>query len=88
LEIQAANNYVILRLEKVKEVGHTKSGILLVNKDEKYNAYIDSIGTNAKVEGFKIGDNVIFNEYDKKVVEINEKIYVILKDISIMAVVD
>ena len=88
MDIKATNNYVVLKLEKVIEQEKTPSGILLVKNDEKYNAFIHSIGPDAKLKGFELGNNVIFNEYDKKVVEIDKQIYVIVKDISVMAVVD
>ena len=86
--IRATGNYVILKLVKVKKDEKTKGGILLVNNKEKYKAIVFDIGPDVKDVNFKEGDNVVFNEYDKKAVDVDDDIYIIVQAKSVMAVLD
>jgi len=79
-------NHVLLRLEKVKQTSEIRNGIVIPNAKEKYSAIIHSKGSDAQ-GGFEVGDNVVFNEYDKKVIERNGITYVLIRDENIWAIV-
>jgi co-chaperonin GroES (HSP10) len=78
------HNYVLLKLVKVDDEKRA-SGLIMVGGKDRYDAIVDSIGPEAKGE-FKAGDVVVFNEYDKKVIERNNITYILVQDKSVMAV--
>ena len=78
------HNYVLLKLVKVDDEKR-ESGLILVGGKDRYDAIVEEIGLEAKGE-FKIGDVVVFNEYDKKVIERNNVTYILIQDRSVMAV--
>lgn len=92
--IEATGNYVVLKLEEAKKKDmYEKKGSLLVQTDgpdqkSKIQAKVFHIGPKADNElGFKVGDIVVFNDYDAKHVgEMETGMYVITRDVSIMAI--
>ncbi len=99
--INAVGNHIVLKMV-VKEGGgdmytKSKSGLLVPNEEQPTQttsggkleldyALIHEIGPNVENPTFKIGDKVIFNEYDIKYVGSKENMFGIVKDTSIMAV--
>jgi co-chaperonin GroES (HSP10) len=77
-------NYVVLEAKKVPPKT-TPNGIIVpdIGKERKdlYEAYIFAIGPEVKEVKFKVGDRVVFNQYDSKIVEKDG-----VQDKSIMAV--
>jgi len=80
-KIKAVNNYVCLRVEKIKQESEdwkkNESGLLLPKKqseatpqNEKYrvNLYVDSIGQGVEEPFFSVGDKVVANDYDMQFV--------------------
>ena len=76
--------------EKVKK---SKGGIIMVDapgeqKKEVFQAFIHSFGNKVKVMelDFKVGDLVVFNDYDiKNIEDSNHQVWAITKPESIMA---
>ena len=100
-EIKAINNYVCLRVERIKESDgwKEKNKILVPNKpsevdpqNERFrvNLYIHNIGDLVENPQFKIGDKVVANNYDMQFVsdsdEDDENVYVLIKADQIKAV--
>jgi len=94
-EIKATGEYVVVRFEEVNKELYSanSSGILVQNSDtqkgKKHRAIIHDIGPLADAEklGFKVGDTVLWNEYDMKTIDDDEgEIYGICKASSIMVV--
>lgn len=99
--IKATDEYVVLKMH-TKKTGDAykkhKSGLLLPNVGQKDEvgtssnkieldfAEIFDIGTKVKDPAFKVGDHVIFNEYDIKYVGSAENMYGVLKAANIMAI--
>lgn len=98
-EIEATGEYVILKMV-VKEEGDmykkNKSGLLVPNQDEPAqtssgkleldHALVYKIGPDVEKPSFKVGDRVIFNDYDIKYVGSKENMFGITKAGSVMAV--
>ncbi|HUS51105.1 MAG TPA: co-chaperone GroES [Candidatus Paceibacterota bacterium] len=84
----ACNNYVILRVEKIAPK-LSEGGIIIPltaqKEGDKHEAYLYDIGPKAEVT-CKIGDRVIFNQYDAKALEDKKQQFIVCKDVSIMAV--
>ena len=99
--IEAKGNHVILKMVVKQDGGEmykkAKSGLLLPNEDaptqtagggklELDYALIHSVGPKVENPDYKVGDRVIFNEYDIKYVGSKENMFGIVKETSIMAV--
>ena len=69
--VRALGEMVVLKFVPVKKTNLTKNGLLLVKENEKeeHEAIVDSIGPDVKDPSFKVGDKVIFNNYDLMMVE-------------------
>lgn len=99
--INAKGNHVVLKMV-VKESGgdmytKNKSGLLVPNEEQPTQtasggkmeldfATVYDIGPKVENPDFKLGDKVVFNEYDIKYVGSKENMFGIVKDTSIMAV--
>ncbi len=85
---KACGNYVILKLKKAPPKT-TESGIIIPDiaksKEDTFMAFVFDIGPEAKVS-CKIGDRVVFNQFDAKAVRKDKIEYIILQDRNIMAV--
>jgi len=78
------HNFVLLKLIKVDDE-KSKSGLIIVGGKDRYDAIVELKGPEAKGD-FKVGDVVVFNEYDKKIIERSNITYIIVQDKSIMAI--
>lgn len=88
-------NYVLVKFIKKDEADEkkTKSGIVLPYEQDqsekgvspgKYNFVVDSVGP--EVEEVKVGQMVIFNEFDMKGLQNeDEEMFALMKEDSIMA---
>lgn len=104
--IKACGDYVIIKVVKIekKEDNKTKSGIILLNKEENENTktningervtavfYVNEIGplVNKDTCGFKVGDEVVVNGYDTQYVgDDKDNLFAICKAESIKCVVE
>ena len=100
--IEAKGNHVILKMhvkEKKEPYVQQKSGLYVPeegmsqpaggnNELELDHAEVFHISENVENPTFKVGDRVIFNEYDIKYVGSKENMFGITKAESIMAVYD
>lgn len=99
--IEAKGVHVVLKMVVKEEGGEmykkNKSGLLVLNEEqptptagggklELDYAEIHDIGPKVENPDFKVGDRVIFNEYDIKYVGSKENMFGIVKESSIMAV--
>lgn len=100
--IKAIGEYVVLKMVVSESDGdmykQNKSGLLLPNEDTSNTsktpggelkleyALIHEIGPKVETPDFKVGDKVVFNEYDIKYVGSKENMYGIIKSSSVMAV--
>ena len=103
-DIKAIGNYVVLKMvvkeEDSEMYKQKKSGLYVPNQQEESpasvstgklelkHALVHDIGPDVENANFKIGDKVIFNEYDLKNVGSKENMFGITKAESIMAVYD
>lgn len=99
-EIEATGEYVILKMvvkEEADMYKKSKSGLLVPNQEnaatqtssgklELDHALIHKIGPDVENPSFKVGDRVIFNDYDIKYVGSKENMFGITKAGSVMAV--
>lgn len=99
--IKATGNYVVLKMVvKDQDEGmykKKKSGLYVPNQEEEQaapagggkmqldHALVHEVGPDVKDPGFKVGDKVVFNEYDIKYVGRKENMFGITKAESIMA---
>ena len=98
--IQAKGNHVVLKMVVKQDGGDmykkNKSGLLVPNEEsapsagggklELDYALIHDIGPKVENPDYKVGDRVVFNEYDIKYVGSKENMFGIVKEGSIMAV--
>ena len=99
--IEAKGNHVILKMVVKQDGGEmykkNKSGLLIPNEDaptqtagggklELDYALVHSVGPKVENPDYKVGDRVIFNEYDIKYVGSKENMFGIVKETSVMAV--
>jgi co-chaperonin GroES (HSP10) len=97
-QAKPSNNYVLIRFQEVNVEPYEKSngGILVPNqeqnnsgKSKKHKAYIEDVGPSVNTEerGFRVGDEVIFNEYDLKQFGDADQTFGLVKDENVMAVI-
>ena len=80
-------------IEPIKEVGKTKSGIILpetVGKEKPAQGRIVAIGTGEKIKksGVKKGDEVVYEKYSGTEFKVGNIEYKILKEDEILAVLE
>lgn len=85
---KACSHYVVLKLEKSK-LKLSEGGIIIPDiaqkKEDKWAAYVFDIGPKAEVT-CKIGDRVVFNQYDAKALSKDGSEYIVCQDKNIMAI--
>lgn len=100
-EIDATGEYVVLKIVVKEEgddmYKKNKSGLLIPNQDsaptantgsgklQLDHALVYKIGPKVDDDSFKVGDKVVFNDYDIKYVGSKENMFGITKASSIMA---
>lgn len=101
-EVKAVGKYVVLEFVPVKQDLFEKkegSSLLLPTgetedmtgtaKKEIHKAMVHDIGPEVEKPSFKVGDEVVFNQYDMKMVENSDgQQYGVLQGTSIMAVLN
>ncbi len=91
-DVKATGNYVVLKFESVERELFRKQGKIFVpnsNEKETYKPTIYSIGPEVKDPSFKIGDEVVFNQYDmNKFGDDTGQIYGVVQAHNIMAVLE
>ena len=79
-------------LKPIKKEEKTKSGILLSSKssntDTKNEAEVVALGKGEKLEGIKVGDKVIFNNFSGNEIEDGNIKYLIVNADDILAVIE
>jgi co-chaperonin GroES (HSP10) len=87
--IKPVGKYVLIKLHKETGEEVTKGGLVIVKPGEKNVlafATIEGIGNEVVNASFKIGDKVVFNEFDLKKVDCQEGDFGLLKFESIIAI--
>jgi chaperonin GroES len=85
--IRPVEDFILIEFKPVEEE-ITESGIVIPDsaKKEKHYAVIVSIGPKVEHRDYKIGNKVIFNDYDLKTVETTDRRFGLLRAGSIFAV--
>lgn len=87
-DFTACKDYVILKLVKLPPK-LSEGGIIIPEsaqkEKDKYEAVVYDIGETKEPATFKIGDKVVFNQYDTKNVDRHGNYYVVCRAVSIMA---
>jgi chaperonin GroES len=78
--------YVVLALEK--EEKKTASGIILSTDEKDKPAFGKVLATGPKVEGIKVGDQVVYQTYSGTTVKLDGKDYLLIKAENILAKVE
>jgi chaperonin GroES len=78
--------YVVLALEK--EEKKTASGIILSTDEKDKPAFGKVLAVGPKVEGLKVGDQVVYQTYSGTTIKLEGKDYLVIKAENILAKVE
>ncbi|MFA7142248.1 MAG: co-chaperone GroES [Candidatus Paceibacterota bacterium] len=87
MKLKPLTNHIIIEPFKVEE--KTKSGIILVSKEEEApeQGKVIAIGSDKKIE-VKKGDKVIFSKYGPTKIKVENKDYLIVSQDDILAIIE
>ncbi len=87
MKLKPLTNHIIIEPFKVEE--KTKSGIVLVSKEEEApeQGRVIAIGSDKKIE-VKKGDKVIFSKYGPTKIKVENKDYLIVSQDDILAIIE
>ncbi len=87
MKLKPLTNHIIIEPFKVEE--KTKSGIILVSKEEEApeQGKVIAIGSDKKIE-VKKGDKVIFSKYGPTKIKVVNKDYLIVSQDDILAIIE
>ena len=84
--LKPLEQYVVLALEK--EEKKTASGIILSTDEKDKPAFGKVLAVGLKVEGIKVGDQVVYQTYSGTTVKLEGKDYLVIKAENILAKVE
>lgn len=91
-ELKPSGEFVLLQMKEDMRELISKGGIIesSITKKKRFKSVVKAVGSKVNLDewDFKIGDNVIFNDYDVKYVEEHDTkyIYAITRPQSIMLI--